>query len=184
MATINWDEVEKSQAKKYKDYAPDGNYTVKVKDVESRDTSNGKVQIQFNFEEDDNYKYPYIRHGLGLDNANWRQWHYKQMMVVLGLSDDQAKKSVEICEKNQDREALVKAYVQMLNQVIAKKKPSVEIEVYHIPGNEYDQGEFVDERVAMPKKTGDYGNIQTTGEVVEIEGVGEAEEITIEDVPF
>ena len=119
MAEFNWDDIQKDAGGNFKDYAPDGEHTVKVKEVTSRESSTGTIWIEINFEEDD-YKYPKISHPLSFKNDKWRMWHFKEIFRALGADDDAAKKAVESCETKTGNENIAKAYVAAYNRLAAK----------------------------------------------------------------
>lgn len=68
-------------------------------------------------------------------------------MEVLGASEDNAKKAVEMCESKNGKENISKAYETTYRKLLAKK-PEVDIEVY--TDNGYARAEFKDRTVAMP----------------------------------
>ena len=71
----------------------------------------------------------------------------KSLMVVLGTTEENARKAVEVCESKGSKENIVKAYEAAFNKLVAKK-PEVEIEVY--TADKYSRAEFKDPTVAMP----------------------------------
>ena len=96
-------------------------------------------------------------------------------MVVLGASEDNAKKAVEVCESKSGKDNIVKAYEAAFKKLLAKK-PEVEIEVYQ--NGKYSSAEFKDGRVAMPH--GDEPKKESTVE----DALAGAEEISNDDLPF
>ena len=187
MAT-NWEELANDFGGNYKPYLKDGLYKVKANGVEIKEVgTNGSVIQKFSFEDLDENSVPTVDHWLSFKNANWRKWHNRCLMIMFGLTKEQAEKTVDICEKTDDKATIIKTYQQMYKKLL-DKKPEVEIEVYTTQGNDgkyYARAEFTDRSVAMPHDgEATTQPTQTTGETVEIEGVGGAEEIAIEDVPF
>lgn len=147
--SIDWKKVEEDAGSKYKNYAKPGVYKVKCVDVEIREVgSNGSVAQEFIFEEDDNYQYPKATHWLSFKNDSWRQWHNRNLMVVLGSSEDTAEKAIDKIEALGSKEKIVKGYETAYKSLLNKKKPEVEIEVF--PDGKYSRAEFTDENVAMP----------------------------------
>lgn len=145
---IDWNKVEEDAGSKYKSYARPGVYEVKCVDVDIREVgSNGSVAQDFIFEEDDDRKYPKATHWLSFKNDSWRQWHNRQLMIVLGSSESTAEKAIDKIESLGDKEKIMKGYETAYKSLL-KKKPTVEIEVY--PDGKYTNAEFTDERVAMP----------------------------------
>lgn len=153
---IDWDDVEKTCAKQYKDYAPEGVYTVKCIDVEARKTSKGSYVLDFIFEEDENYKYPNAGCFPSKDKEKWR-WHYvKDLFMILGAPEDKAKEVIEKSEAKGDYEYAIKCYEAAFKRLLAKK-PEVEINVYFSgimsqKGNPINNSEFTDPRVRMKRK--------------------------------
>lgn len=147
--SIDWKKVEEDAGSKYKNYAKPGVYKVKCVDVEIREVgSNGSVAQEFIFEEDDNYQYPKATHWLSFKNDSWRQWHNRNLMVVLGSSEDTAEKAIDKIEALGDKEKIMKGYEIAYKSLLNKKKPLVEIEVF--PDGKYSRAEFTDDSVAMP----------------------------------
>lgn len=145
---IDWNKVEEDAGSKYKSYARPGVYEVKCVDVDIREVgSNGSVVQDFIFEEDDDRQYPKATHWLSFKNDSWRQWHNRQLMIVLGSSESTAEKAIDKIESLGDKEKIMKGYETAYKSLL-KKKPTVEIEVY--PDGKYTRAEFTDERVAMP----------------------------------
>lgn len=126
--TINWDEVEKEAMsnKQYKDYAPNGEHTVKVAAAEKRDNGNGWFEFTF---EDTEYKFPKLSFSLFSDEKiKYRAHYYKEVMKLLGCTEEQARKAVEVCEGKDNREDVFKAYGEAFAK-LAKKHPQMVIEV-------------------------------------------------------
>lgn len=151
---INWDDVQEKAGGEYKNFYADGDYTVKCDGVEIKEVgTNGSVIMKFHFEEGKDGQYPTADHWLSFKNDAWRQWHNKCLMVVLGASDDAAKKAVEMAESKDGKENIIKGYEACYKKLLAKK-PEVKIEVYtelnESNGKEYARAEFKDRSVAMP----------------------------------
>lgn len=147
---INWDEVKKNNGN-FKNYAQPGVYKVKCIDVDIREVgNNGSVVQEFIFEDSEDMKFPKATHWLTFKEgkAGWRQWHNRQLMVVLGVPEETAEKYIEKVESAGDKDKIVEAYTKAYKSILNKKKPSVEIEVF--PDGEYSSSEFTDGRVAMP----------------------------------
>lgn len=179
---LNWDDIEKNAGGDFKDYAPDGKYEAKLDSVDVREVgTNGSIAVEFILAEDDRYQYPKITHWLSFKNDNWRRWHFKQIFAVLGLTDEQAKKTIEVCEDKGDKDAIVKAYESAFKKV-AQKHPSIELDVFteHNDANDkdYARGEFRDSRVAMPHDS------KPATEKVEETKTEDNGDITLSDLPF
>lgn len=151
--SINWDEVQEKAGGGNKNYYADGDYTVKCDGVEIKEVGqNGSVIMRFHFEETKEGQYPTADHWLSFKNNNWRMWHNKCIMQMLGASEDNAKKAVEIAEGKGDKEGIMKGYETCYKKLLAKK-PEVKIEVY-TDEKGYARAEFKDRNVAMPHDNG------------------------------
>lgn len=147
MPSIDWDNIQNEMGGNFKAYAPDGKYKTKCIGVEIKEVGQNKSIIQKFQLEDGEYAYPTADHWLSFNNDSWRAWHNKCLMEVLGATEENAKKAVEVCESKEKKEDKVKAYQQAYDKLLAKK-PEVEIEVY--TDGKYSKTEFADSRVAMP----------------------------------
>lgn len=179
--SIDWKKVEEDAGSKYKNYAKPGVYKVKCVDVEIREVgSNGSVAQEFIFEEDDNYQYPKATHWLSFKNDSWRQWHNRNLMIVLGSSEDTAEKAIDKIEALGDKEKIMKGYETAYKSLLNKKKPLVEIEVF--PDGKYSRAEFTDDRVAMPHD--DAKSATADADEVTPEDIEDGEEIDLSSIPF
>lgn len=178
MANIDWGSVEEEMGGNFKNFYADGKYTAKCDGVEIKEVGDkGSVIMKFHFEETDNGQYPTADHWLSFKNDNWRIWHNKCLMQVLGATEDAAKKAVEMAESKDGKENKIKAYEQMYKKLLAKK-PEVEIEVY--TENNYARAEFKDRSVAMPH--GNEPEKENKGDDV-LAGAEEAD-LSESDLPF
>lgn len=179
--SIDWDSVQTSAGGGFKNYYADGDYKAKCIGVEIKEVgSNGSVIMKFHFEEGDDGQFPTADHWLSFKNDAWRQWHNKCLMVVLGATDDGAKKAVEMAESKSGKENIIKGYEACYKKLLAKK-PEVEIEVYTDEKN-YARSEFKDRSVAMPHGD-DAQKKEASGNP--LEGATDASgEIDLSDVPF
>ena len=184
MAEINWDDVQEKMGGDFKNFYADGNYTVKCDGVEIKEVgTNGNVIMKFHFEEGKDGQYPTADHWLSFKNDAWRQWHNKNLMQVLGATEDAAKKAVEMAEGKDGKENIVKGYETCYKKLLAKK-PEVEIEVFtelnSNNGKEYARAEFRDRSVAMPH--GDDAKKKDTGD--DILASGEEVDLSDAELPF
>lgn len=132
---LNWDEIEKDATvnNQFLDYAPNGEYQVKVKESVKRD--NGKGWFEFLFEETE-YKFPKLSFAFfGDEKINFRAHYYKEVLKLLGCTEDQARKAVEVCEGKGSRNDVFEAYADAFGR-LAKKHPKLDIEVR----DQYDRG--------------------------------------------
>lgn len=177
--SIDWDDVQKNAGGDFKNYYADGDYKAKCDGVEIKEVGqNGSVIMKFHFEETDEAQYPTADHWLSFKNDAWRQWHNKCLMVVLGATDDAAKKAVEMAESKSGKENIIKGYEAVYKKLLAKK-PEVEIEVF--TENNYARAEFKDRTVAMPHDNEGQPKPTSSEPASPIDG---AEEIDLSDVPF
>lgn len=125
--SLDWNTIEaEANTNNYKEYAPNGEHTVKVNEVAKRD--NGKGWFEFTFVEDE-FKYPKLSFAFFSDEkVNYRAHYYKEVMRQLGASEDNARKAVDVCEGKSGRENVFKAYVDAFGR-LAKKHPELTIEV-------------------------------------------------------
>lgn len=185
MAT-DWDALESEMGGNFKDFANDGIHKVKCNGVEIKEVgTNGAVVMKFGFEETDNIQYPTADHWLSFKNENFRKYHSRNLMMVLGAPKDAAQKAVDMCEGKSGKDAIVKAYEQTFSKLVSKK-PEVEIEVYteHNPNNgkDYARAEFTDRSVAMPH--GDDNKSSANSQPVNDNPLEGAEELELGDLPF
>lgn len=177
---LDWSKIQEESGNKFKAYYADGKYKAKCDGVEIKEVgSNGSVIMKFHFEETEQAQFPTADHWLSFKNDSWRAWHNKCLMVVLGASEENAKKAVEVCESKGNKDDIVKAYEQTYKKLLAKK-PEVEIEVY--TENTYARAEFTDRSVAMPHDN-EPQKEAPKDEILDnpIEG---AEEVDLTDLPF
>lgn len=145
----DWKALKDEMGGNFKTYAEDGDYKVKCDSIEIKEVGqNGSIIMKFGFEATD-VQFPTADHWLTFKEGkdNWRKWHNRCLMVVLGASEEAAEKAVDVCEGKSGKENIVKAYEQAYKKLVAKK-PEVEIEVY--TENDYARAEFKDRSVAMP----------------------------------
>ena len=178
--SINWEDVQEKAGGNIKNYYADGDYTVKCDGVEIKEVgSNGSVIMKFHFEETNEGKFPTADHWLSFKNDSWRQWHNKCLMEVLGASEENAKKAVEMAESKSGKENIIKGYETCYKKLLAKK-PEVKIEVFTEDG--YANAEFKDRRVAMPH--GDEPQKENKGDDV-LAGAEEVkDEADLSELPF
>lgn len=177
--SIDWNALEEENKGNFKDYAADGKYTVKCIGIEVKEVgTNGSVVQKFQFEETD-VAYPTADHWLSFKNDNWRQWHNKQLMVLLGASEENAKKAVEMCESKDGKDAIVKAYEDTYKKLLAKK-PTVEIEVF--TEGKYARADFTSNKVRMNRPDDDKKSAENNDTVPTVDEV--SDEISVDDIPF
>lgn len=171
----DWKALKDEMGGNFKNYAGDGDYKVKCDSIEIKEVGqNGSIIMKFGFEATD-VQFPTADHWLTFKEGkdNWRKWHNRCLMIVLGASEEAAEKAVDVCEGKSGKENIVKAYEQAYKKLVAKK-PEVEIEVY--TENDYARAEFKDRSVAMPH--GNEPAKENKGDDV----LAGAEEVTGEDL--
>lgn len=188
MAGLDWDAIEKeANEKKFKDYAENGEYEAKVKSVDVKDYGSGWFEFQF---EEDEVKYPKLSVAFfNDDKKNYRAHYYKEVMKLLGASEENARKAVDVCESKSERSSVLKTYGESFSRLISKH-PKIKIEVR----DQYDR----DGNPVMSEKGTVYGesvftqasglqfkqkkNAQANTEVVP-EDIPEGE-ISLDSIPF
>lgn len=180
MVNTDWDALESEMGGNFKNFADDGVYKVKCNSIEIKEVgTNGSVIMKFGFEETDDVQYPTADHWLSFKNDKWRQWHNKCLMVVLGATEDGARKAVEMAESKSGKDNIIKGYEACYKKLLAKK-PEVDIEVY--TENNYARAEFKDRTVAMPH--GDEPAKENKADDPLTGAEDASGEIDLSDVPF
>ena len=179
--SIDWNSVQQNAGGNYKDYAADGDYTVKVNDASIRKASTGTAFMELSFEDSDDYQFPNISHALSFKNDSWRQWHFMNILKELGISEDKAKSAIETCESKSSQDAKVSAYEQTFKRAVAKH-PEIKIEVFTEEGSNgkaYARADFKNRGIAFGKRD-DSHKAATPASSIEDEG----EEVDLTDLPF
>lgn len=188
--SINWGTLEE-QYSKFKPQAPEGTYKVKVEKVEVKQLDSGSIPVTFTFANSKEYSFPWCTHWVSTGNVGWTQWHHKQLLQVLGVNEDNAKKAIEnLYDKATSPEAMIKGF-QNIYDKIATKKPEVGIVVrpqvdqngelrYSQKGYQQFESEFTDSRVFTAQQTK-----QAASETKEVEESNEElTEDDLSDIPF
>lgn len=189
---MDWTKIDEENKKEFKDYVVNGDYDVKLDSVVLKTFDNGGMAFKFAFEETDTDQYPEATRSFFSDEKkNFRCYHYRNLMMVLGASKENAQKAVEACEGGKNREAIADKYAQAFNR-LAQKHPVVKIEVrdqydrdgkprVSAKGKTYQESEFKDSSVYFPsnKKSAQSSDIlPSDGEVAE-DG-----DLDLESIPF
>ena len=147
---IDWDAVEKETMpkKSYKDYAPEGTYTVQIEGVEGIKSSTGNKGIRFTIKETDQYKFS--KYGISRYNFkkdNFRIHHFKELFVMLGLSEEQARKAVAQCE---DADDVMDAYTEAFKKFLPKMKAVDVVVFFRDEDTDYPYGfDFASDKVRL-----------------------------------
>lgn len=179
---INWEEAEEKAGGNFKPYIADGIYTAKCDGVEIKEVGqNGSTVMKFHFEDIDDAQTPTADHWLSWRNDNWRYIHNKRLMMVLGATEANAKKAVEMAESKSGKDNIIKGYQACYEKLLAKK-PEVEIEVF--TENKYARAEFTDRSVAMPHDNEGQPK-EIVNEVVSASSIEDEEEnVDLSEIPF
>ena len=180
MASIDWDKVEEDNKGNYKDYAPCGVHTTKIEKVVLKEASTGSKGIEFRLADNKDWAFP--KYGavawVSTKNESWRQHHMKELFVVLGFTEAQARKAVEQAEDNDD---LAKAYLTMFEKALPKAK-EVEVDVfYKNEGDEYTTWDFASDKVRMNRPEKDSKAKKSDDP---LEGAVELSTENTDDLPF
>ena len=189
---LNWDEIEAEAAENsFKQYAENGEHTVSVSAVEYKDNGKGWFEMTF---EDSEVKYPKLSIAFfGDDKVKFRAHYYKEVMKILGATEEQARKAVDTCEGKNSRADVGKTYTDMFSR-LAKKHPKVKIEVRDqydrdgkpvcsAQGTIYGESVFTKDSGLQFKSNGKQHNTNPTDSP--LAGAEDAsEEISMEDLPF
>lgn len=184
--SINWDEAEKN-ASAFSPMAEPGTYTAKVETIDIRETKNAQGNttywLDFLFV-DDGTKYPKISHPISRKNISWCAYHFMSILKELGITEDKAKKAIEMAEGKNGTENIIAAYHATFDHA-TEKHPEVEIEVYEDDkinpntGRPYKRADFKNPRIGFGNRAAK--KVETTNSATIID---EGEEIKIDDLPF
>lgn len=190
--TLDWDTIEaEATNKKFKDYAPNGVHKVTVKSADINENGNGWFDFQF---EETEVKYPKLSFAFfGDGKQNYRAHYYKEVMKVLGASEEAARKAVDVCESKEGRPAVHKAYADAFAR-LAKRHPKIEIEVrdqydrngdpvVSQSGTHYGESTFTQASGLQFAQKKNVPVAEGAGEDIVL-SIEDASEITEEDIPF
>lgn len=176
----NWTDIENEFNKGYKEYAPEGEHKTKVSKVELVESSQKKTPgLTFFFADNEDYTFPKFgaTHWFPTDEnkINWRKYHSRELLRELGLTKEQAEKTVDMCEDKEEADKIMNAYLQMFEKAIAK---SGEVDVVVFKRREDDKYTTIDfakgnVRINRPEE-----------EKKEEPVVEESEEVDLGELPF
>lgn len=181
---IDWAANEEENKSNFKPYAENGSYEVKLDSVTQKTAGTGTIFFEFIFEEDDDVQYPKVSRALFKDEKrSFRIHHYKEIMRVLGASEDNARKAVEVCEGKANREAIADAYTEAFNR-LAQKHPKVKLEVSSETNGDkaYARGEFADPAIHFSNNK---STAKKSDDVIpDDDEVSDDTDINIDEIPF
>ena len=177
----DWKAIEEEYDKGYKDYAPEGEFKTKVAKVELVESSQKKTPgLNFLFADNADYAFPKFgtTHWISTGNENWRKYHHRELLRELGLTKEQAEKSVDLCEEKGDINKIVKAYVSIFEKAIAKSG-EVDVVVFRRKADDkYPTIDFASGNVRMNRPE------EESKEKEEDNIIEDAEEIDLDEMPF
>lgn len=184
--SIDWATIENENFAQMQPYIEQGRFTTTLDKVSAKDaTQTGSIPVEFFFKSVENSAFPKATHWFSVKNQNWRAWHFRKVMELLGASETDAKKAVSTCEDQPTDEKKVDLYVQAFNR-LAKKNVRFEVEVWQEPasnGKIYGRADFTDRSVRMS-----YPDAKATTEdsaaTAAADLLADAEPIELGDVPF
>lgn len=124
-----------SQYAGFKDYADNGCYEAVATEVELRKLSEKFVKINISFEETERFVYPRAQHTILTSKEGFNMHINKDMMMVLGASEEAAKKACETCILGKTLDESVNLLEQAYKKLL-QKKPKLQIEVYQAKGRD------------------------------------------------
>ena len=177
----DWDEIQKDAGGQFSPFAKPGVHTAKIETIDVRETKNKEGNTSYWLDlifVDEGTAYPKISHPISFKDpkGSWRKWHYMLMLKELGISEDKAKKAIEMAESKKGNENIVAAYHATFARAV-EKHPEVEIEVYESDsinqktGRPYLRADFRDTslafgRTSQPAKT---ESVIESGEEINLE---------------
>lgn len=183
---IDWNAIENEKFAQIRTYVKKGRFTTTLDKVQAKGaTLSGSIPVEFIFKDVADGSLPKATHWFSVKNQNWRAWHFRKLMELLGASEADAKKAVSNCEDQSTDEKRVDLYVQAFNR-LAQKNIKVEVEVWQEQasnGEFYGRADFTDGSVRMshPEETQQAANVP---EAVSDLGALDDNTIDIGDIPF
>ena len=179
----NWKDIENEFAGNFKNYAPEGEYKTKVSKVELVESSQKKTPgLNFFFADNEEYAFPKFgtTHWLSTSNENWRKYHNRELLRELGLTKEQAEKSVDLCEDKGDFDKVVSAYLAVFEKAISKAG-EVDVVVFKRKADDkYATVDFANGNVRMNRPEEESKEEKSD----EPEDLESAEEISMDEIPF
>lgn len=182
---IDWNAVESARGNggQYKEFIAPGIHKAKVTGYAQRVLPSGSIAQEFTFDDVDGRQLPKTTaHWLSFKNENWRLFHQRQLMMLLGCTKEQAQKGVESAESKDSEEAIAKTYAQLFEKLV-QKSPEVEIEAWlddAANGKTYTVCDFTDPSVRLSRPEGNSSNSRPAASVSNVVTPSNADT----DVPF
>lgn len=130
MFSIDWDAVDQETSGKFKNFAPEGRFKVKLAEVDIHEAgTKGHYAVDLKFEEAPDMQFQKATYWISKDKRNWRIKSMKDLLSVLSGNEENAKKACELAESKDSFDYAVAAYEKAL-KTLANKKVATEIEVY------------------------------------------------------
>ena len=187
--SIDWKKAEESAGSQFSPMAEPNDYKVKVETIDVRETKNAEGNTSYWLDflfVDDGTRYPKISHPISRKNINWCAYHFMSILKELGISEDKAKKAIEMAEDKKGVDNIIAAYHATFERAVAKN-PEVEITVYEDEkinpntGRPYMRADFKNPKIGFGNRTAKKTTTTTEGNILD-----EGEEITDNslDIPF
>lgn len=183
----NWAEIESQYNKgDYKNYALEGEHKTKVSKVELVESSRKKTPgLTFFFADNEEYAFPKFgaTHWFSTDEKkiNWRKYHSRELLRELGLTKEQAEKSVDICEEKEEIGKIMQAYLAIFKKAISKSG-EVDVVVFKRKADDkYPTIDFANGNVRMNRPEEEKEEEEEEKEESILDG---AEEMDLSELPF
>lgn len=180
MATIDWEKLADQFGNKnqFGNYATPGIYKTKIDHATVETVGvNESIKVSLFLEDKDGTTFRPIEHWVSTKNMGWTEWHHKDVLVLLGMSTENAVKAMEACAAKEAKADLVKAFETVYTRA-ASRHPEVEVEVYTERGRDgrtYSRTDFTDRNVSMKPR-------QQPAEELDLSDT--ADDISLDDIPF
>lgn len=180
---IDWDKLESESGGEYKPYAEEGTYTTTIDKVELvKSKVKGTPGIQIHFADNDDYAFPKFGMTVWLgEKVAWfaRPVYMKKLLMVLGVSEEDAMKAVEACE-SKDGEARNNTYLKAIEKAVAKNK-GVEVAIYRENASDkYPKIDFASPKIRIGRQRS-----KASSSIDDVfGGAEEANDLDASEIPF
>lgn len=187
---FDWNTNEEQYKGNFKSYAQDGKYTAKVTSVELKEVgSKGSVVAKFSFQDAEEVQFPTADVFVITSKEGWNMHLNKELFILLGASEENAKRAAETCILGKNKDAQIKALTQVYGKALAKK-PEVKIEVYSEEGKDgkfYARADFDTNKVPRSRRSTDpnsFSDDTIAKEAAKAMEEGGDGEISLDSIPF